>query len=410
MSEHFFLLLDQGESEEQEPIVRWYREGGSETVQSQQGSLEQVAEAARDAHVTVVLPGQHCLALPVHLPNASRSRLAQAVPFALEEQLIEDVDDLHFALGESQDGTVPVVVVQHALMGRWLAQLEQSSLSPKSMVPDYLVLPLPSQGWHLWFDEQGVVLRNGVDSGMRIALNDPMLLLQRLYDEATEKPEQLLVSGHQGDMAASLAEWCSQHDMALVEGDSETDLLAIAADSLNGDRCINLLQGRYSQQEKMSRQWRPWFPAVAILATIALFQLISTGLDYQRLSTQSAELDEQIKQLYLDTFPDARKVVNPRAQMEARLKAQGKSGGGELFYILMGGVTTLADNKVNFELQRIRYQGGELNVDLYLDDLQVLDQIKQVLAQKSDIQTEVVSASARGSKVEARLLIKGGES
>ena len=409
MSEHFFLLLDQGESEEQEPIVRWYREGGSGTAPSQ-GSLEQAAEAARDAHVVVVLPGQHCLALPVQLPNASRSRLAQAVPFALEEQLVEDVDDLHFALGESQDGTVPVVVVKHALMERWLAQLEQSSLSPKSMVPDYLALSLPQQGWHLWFGEQGIVLRNGIDGGMQIALNDPLLLLQRLYDEVAQKPEQLLVSGQPGDMAASLVEWCSQHEMALVEGDSEADLLSVAANSLEGDRCINLLQGRYSQQEKMSRQWRPWFPAVAILATIALFQLISTGLDYQRLSTQSAELDEQIKQLYLDTFPDARKVVNPRAQMEARLKAQGKSGGGELFYILMGGVTTLADNKVNFELQRIRYQGGELNVDLYLDDLQVLDQIKQVLAQKSDIQTEVVSASARGSKVEARLLIKGGES
>lgn len=410
MSEHFFLLLDQGESETQQPLVKWCCNRADDLGQLQQGSLEQAAEAVQDAQVTVILPGQHCLALQTQLPNASRSRLAQAVPFALEEQLIEDVDDLHFALGESREGLIPVLVIQHALMEQWLEQLEQNGITPKHMLPDYLTLPLPPEGWHLWFDEQGIVLRSGTGSGMRIALNDPMLLLQRLYDEASQKPEQLLVSGNPEGMATRLAEWCSQHEITLLEGDSAADLLLITANTPQGERCINLLQGRYSHQEKMSRQWRPWFPAVAMLATLALFQLISTGLDYQRLSSHSAELDQQIKQLYLDTFPDARKVINPRAQMEARLTAQGESGGGELFYTLMGGVTTLADNKVGFELQRLRYQGGELNVDLYLEDLQVLDQIKQVLVQKSGIQTEVVSASARGDKVEARILIKGGAS
>ncbi|MCF6217814.1 MAG: type II secretion system protein GspL [Gammaproteobacteria bacterium] len=405
MSDHFFLRLEPHELDSEEPQATWYHAG-----QTGQGRLAEAAEAAHGFHITVIVPGQLCTATQVSLPGVSRSRLAKATPFALEEQLVDDVDELHFSLGEATDGTVPVVVIKRVVLEQWLALLERYNMTPHKIIPDYFAIPCPPQGWHLWFDEPGVMLRYGRAAGLRMMLTTPLFILQRLYDEVGQKPEQLLVSGDYEALQDELLEWCQQNEIELIQGESSPQLLQTAAANVPNGEVINLLQGDYSHQEKMSRQWRPWWPAVAVLAMMALFQLISMTADHQRLTTLQAALDQEIKQLYLDTFPDAKRVVDPRAQMEARLKEQSVGMQGDQFYPLLGGVTLLSDNKVKFELQRLRYHNGELNVDMHLQNLQVLDQIKQLFSDKPGLHAEVVSASARGNKVEARLLIKGSRS
>lgn len=410
MSDHFFLLFDADAIDDAEQSVSWCRHHAGDVSNIEHGSLQQAAEASLDAHFTVLVSGQSCVSISADLPNVGRSRMAQAVPFALEEQLIDDVDDLHFALGESQGGAIPVLVVKKQQLQTWVSQLESHDISPQRMVPEYLCIPLPQQGWHLWFDSSRILLRNGVNSGLQLTLTDPILLLQRLFDEATQKPEQLLVSGDAQGLSQHLVKWCAENEMALVEGDHEISLLSVAASRLQTERSINLLQGSFSHKEQMSRQWRPWLPATVVVGVMVLFQVVLMVMDTQRLTQQSVQLEQQIKQVYLDAFPDARRVVDAKAQMKAQLAAQNESAGSDLFYQLMGGVTLLAENKINFDLQRIRYQNDELNVDLHLPNLQILDQIKQLLAEKSNIQAEVISASARGDKVEARLLIKGGNS
>ncbi len=405
MSEHFFLRLEPHACDREEPQVIWHQAG-----QTSQGSLTEAAVAAHGCHITVIVPGQLCTATRVSLPGISRSRLAKATPFALEEQLADDVDELHFSLGESSDGTVPVVVVKREVLEQWLALLERHHITPQKIIPDYFAIPFPPQGWHLWFDEQGVMLRYGRDAGLRMMLSSPLFILQRLYDEVEHKPEQLLVSGDPKALQDELVAWCQQNEIELTQGEHSPQRLPVAATTVPNGEVINLLQGDYSHQEKMSRQWRPWWPAVAVLAIMTLFQLTSMAADQQRLTTLQATLDQEIKQLYLDTFPDAKRVVDPRAQMEARLKEQNVGMQGDQFYLLLGGVTLLSDHKVKFELQRLRYHNGELNVDMHLQNLQVLDQIKQLFSDKPGLHAEVISASARGNKVEARLLIKGSRS
>ena len=80
----------------------------------QSGSLAQAAEAIGSRRATVLVPGADILLAEPVLPLKSSAKLAQVVPFALEEQLAADVEDLHFAVGkrDSRPGT-PVAVVSH---------------------------------------------------------------------------------------------------------------------------------------------------------------------------------------------------------------------------------------------------------------------------------------------------------
>ncbi len=410
MPDHFFLRLEQHGLAGEEPSASWCFVPVDGEALSGRGSLVEAAEACHHAHITLIVPGALCPVVQASLPGVGRNRLAKALPYALEEQLIDDVEELHFAPGELKEGGVPVVVVRREVLDQWLSLLEQHNMIPQRVIPDYFVIPSLPQGWQLWFDEGVTLLRSQRDSGMSIALTTPMLILQQLYDESEEKPEQLRVSGDSEKQPDELASWCEKNGVELLQDETPAALLPVAAATLSQERVINLLQGAYSHQEKTSRLWRPWWPAVAVLAVMVVSLLISMGGDHQRLSATQMALDQEIKQLYLDTFPDAKRVVDPRAQMEARLKAQVSGTEGDQFYQLLGGITLLSDNEVSFELQRLRYQNGELSVDMHLKNLQILDQIKQLFADKKGLQAEVVSASARGNKVEARLLIKGTNS
>src|SRR5262245_30462975 len=63
------------------------------------GLLEEAAPLAVGRRVVVLVPGTDVLLAEPVLPLNSSAKLAQVVPFALEEHLATDVDDLHFAVG-----------------------------------------------------------------------------------------------------------------------------------------------------------------------------------------------------------------------------------------------------------------------------------------------------------------------
>ena len=66
----------------------------------QGGPLSLAAPRAAGRHVVVLVPGTEVLLAQPELPPAKAgARLQQLVAYALEEQLAEDIDELHFAIG-----------------------------------------------------------------------------------------------------------------------------------------------------------------------------------------------------------------------------------------------------------------------------------------------------------------------
>ncbi|MEX1265339.1 MAG: type II secretion system protein GspL, partial [Woeseia sp.] len=88
------------------------------------GPLDEAAADARDRKVIVLVPGADVLTTSVDLPIKAGARLHAALPYALEESVAEDVEQLHFAAGTRRDqGRTPVAVVSRGLMDDWLARL-----------------------------------------------------------------------------------------------------------------------------------------------------------------------------------------------------------------------------------------------------------------------------------------------
>src|ERR1700722_10703700 len=125
------------------------------------GPLSLATTAAAGRHVCVLVPGTDVLLMEPELPLKAGTKLQQIVPYALEEQLAEDIDELHFAIGRrvGESTRTPVAVVARALMDEWLGAVQAVSIIPETMYADVDLLPANPGQAIAWLDGDMVVVR-----------------------------------------------------------------------------------------------------------------------------------------------------------------------------------------------------------------------------------------------------------
>jgi len=381
----------------------WVRMAADGEVKGKgQGALADIETGGERA--VVLVPGEDVLLSQAEVPGHKRRLLSQAVPYAMEEQLVEDVEELHFALGAVDGDRVNVAVVSRARMDEWLAQLRQAGIEAEQLVPDVLALPLPENSWQLLRCGDRLLLRSAPQAGMVMDAANAALTLNARLNEGENKPTTLQLQdfSHGTEPLAGL-------DVETVEQPAAGLPVSVLAAGFDERQAINLLQGRYSRRERIGRYWRPWRVAAALLLGFVVVRFAAGVVEHQQLAAQKVALNNEIEQIYRQAFPKAHKVVNAKLQMERALSSL--RGGGPVsdsgFTELLAQAGRQFSNTPGLSLQRLSYKDGQLDVSLLISDLQQLDQLKQRLVDKAGLHVDIQSASARDNLVEARLRIKG---
>ena len=84
-----------------------------------------------------VVPGEQVNTRRMQLPIRNRQKLMAAIPFAIENSLVSQVDDLHFTvLNSSADNQVTFAYVSRDLMQSWLQAARQAGITLSALMPD----------------------------------------------------------------------------------------------------------------------------------------------------------------------------------------------------------------------------------------------------------------------------------
>ncbi len=371
-------------------------------------SLGEMAGRVQGRQVVVLVPSEYLILTRVAVPTSSRQRQMQAVPYLLEDVLAEDVEQLHFSLGSYQKGEVAVAVSAHEQMRRWLERLTEAGIRTKLMVPDVLALPLEDGTWSVVLMDGRALVRTGLESGFCCDVENLAILLERALEQAGEKrPASLVVYDcRERTEEASVAEMLPEGTEYRVEP-CDRGALSLFAEGLGkrGNGSINLLQGAYSQRERLSKLWRPWRPVMALLLALVMVQMVKAGVEYHRLSQEKEELARQVQAIFRQGFPEIKRIVNPRLQAERRLDALRGRGGGAGFLKLLEEAGPVFKQVSGLQLQGLNFKDGKLVVNMRLSNLQQLDELEKKLKENTALAVEVLSASSRGKHVEARIKI-----
>jgi len=391
--------------------VAWLRTGDETNPSTRhvlKGSLADAAAHSAGAQVIVFVPGEDVLLTHINIPGKkSRGVLAQAVPYALEEQLAADVDTLHFALGPIHGDEVHVAIVADSVMQSWSERLKAVGIEANAFIPETLALPLEPDSWSIIAcNDDKWLLRTSTSQG--IALDNRYIdpLLDNAINDMGEQPPSSLTLYSCHEYQLELPEI----GVEISRTPAQNNVLGLLARGYQSQSSINLLQGSYSRRERMGQFWRPWKVPMALAAALLVMQVGTTILDYQRLSSDNDALKQQIIASYKKAFPAEKNVPYPQKQMEQHLRRLSSSGaspdghrGGFSDLLTKAGQEFRQDK--NAILQRVSFKNGILDIALSIGDLQQLDKLKQNLADKGGMTVEIVSAAARGPKVEARLRI-----
>jgi general secretion pathway protein L len=116
-----------------------------------------------------------------------------------------------------------------------------------------------------------------------------------------------------------------------------------------------------------------------------------------------------MERIYREAFPNAQKVVNPRLQMDRRLRElrSGSSAGetGVLALISVAGPVVRASE--GLKIQGLSYRSGEMILNITADSLERVDKLRASLLEQGGLDVELQSASSREGRVNSRLLIRG---
>jgi len=295
------------------------------------GSLADAAPLAAERSVIALAPGQDVVLAEPELPVRSGPRLAQVVPFALEEYLAGDVESFHFSVGRfSDDSRAPVAAVERQRLEGWISAFAEAGLAPQALYVETQCLPANP-------GKIVAVLENG-----RLLVQQPGSIPVAL--DAEPLTEAFALAGLEGDdrhvqLFVAQEDWDASRDMieALreVAGSLDVQLLPDGALPLLASVAVaspplSLLTGRYAPRTGWAATWRRWRLVAGLAAALLLVHVSSQAWQYFSLASQEKRLDASIAETFKVAMPGVEKIVDPRRQMAQKLGGVGGDDPGSL--------------------------------------------------------------------------------
>jgi general secretion pathway protein L len=355
--------------------------------------------------VSLIVPGTDVLLLEMTMPKTSRSQLEKALPYALEEQLIEDLDDLHFvASKQDDDGNLHVLIVRKALLSMWITRCTELGLYPKIAIPDYLALAPLQDAWHLYLDNEQAILRQQWLGGLTIEQTQLHEILSLNLAEQQELGQQTIVIDYDDANEHFDTESLSNLNLDINFANEHYFCMEMFAKGLTTPPALNLLTGDYLLHKRKDRKSMLWkWVLILIAAWVATWfatELTTYFVFHSRLNT----VNQQVTALYKKAFPQAQSVVSPRIRIERALKGTQAAGGVFLTLLTQVGQQIKQQN-ANVTIENLNFRNNTLILAVNADNFQTLATLSNSL-QAQGLSVQQQNASTQGKTVSAQLVIK----
>jgi general secretion pathway protein L len=383
---------------------------GARSGPVQNGPIADALGLSQGRRTVVVLPAAEVtLAEPDLPPVRGATRLAQAVPFALEEQLASDLENLHFAVGTRNPAAsaTPVVIVARNVLERWRASWEAAGIRPEAAYAESSLVPAAPNATVLVLDDDTLHVKR--PGGVAFALD--ALTLPAALDLALGAAT--IRNGEHVTFYAAPAEY--ETNKEAIEGLRARTatlqvkllpdgVLPLLASQLPGAKPVNVLQGVYAPPSTLHTQLRQWrLPAALAAATLLVF-VAAQGFELWQLRQADKRLDAEIRQTF-DTILPGQPVIDPRAQIQGVLARAGGGHGALLpaISLLAQAVSAAPATRV----EGLNYRAGVLELRLVAPNVEALDGIRRTMSSRG-AQVELQSTTPRDNAVEGRLHVRLG--
>lgn len=327
----------------------------------------------------VVLPSHQFSLHYVKLPRLHEKKLRTMLLYAIEEQLAQNIEELHVAFNQHfyYQGQYLVAICDKSYLKKVIDHLTEKQLKIQAITIDWFGLkPNEVAVFHhemLFFNETlcgALPYALGATYFKQLGKNNTIYW----FKDSQDIP-------YKDNACHAAVVFCEEYSAVWV------------AKKLAENHYIDLCQGEFKHQVTT----RHWYYGAALLFVIWIVTMISIDLfKIHRHNEEIKKLDQQIASIFHRFLPTEQSVISPRFRI-TKLLASDSGSHNTAFWMLLNALIEVGKLDVHMTKQ-LNWGGNALKITVVINDFKSLETLKNRL-QHANIHVKQLEASTQGRQV-----------
>ena len=347
--------------------------------------LDELTPYAEKRTCIALLSGNDCLLKRVEIPKGAARQFESMLPFLLEDEVAQDIEDLHFTILDKGAESAVVCGVEQQWLTQVMSAFSEVGITIRKVLPDTLALPVDAEGvTALQIDDQWLLRQSAFQAvSIRQAWLPMFLSSDWLVTEDDAKPTifSYTVLPDEEAQQQSGVEWQAKP--------AELVMSVLSQQAITSG--VNLLTGRFKTKSSFTKYWKIW-QKVAIAACL-LIAVIATQqtLKVQRYEAEAQAYRAESERIFRQVLPGKRKIPSVSYLKRTMNEEASRYGGSSDGATLLGWLTQLPSTLgqvTSIEVESIRYDGNRSEVRLQAksSDFQHFETARTKLAEKFSVE------------------------
>lgn len=371
------------------------------TIISQNSSddLGSLQELATNHPMVLVIPSVDVLITSTQIPTSNKAKLRKAIPYALEEQLTEDINQYHFAFVDMpEEQKQNVAAISKTTLAKYLEPWKDIDCKIQAIIPDVLLMSIEDQQWTLAIEHNLGILKMDENQGLGFDIDNIQIAMDSALEHSENPPKVIRILSRDDEISFS------------VKGKIVLDL------AIQQQPLINQLCENYSAAKELSfhefilgDEHQPRFQKLILIITFLVGLLISIwmlnqGLRYYKLNRAQQQASNEIESIYKQLYPQATSVVAPKVRIQRDLNkyTSGETKGEFLSLLYKSHQALKAVTGV--KLDSLDYKRSKMTLSVASNDFKQLNELKAKL-QQENLKVKQDNAKQGANHVSARFTL-----
>ncbi|WP_052880252.1 type II secretion system protein GspL [Vibrio coralliirubri] len=388
MSEFLTVRLS---SEPQSPVqwLVWSTSQQEVIASGELSSWEQLDELtpyAEKRSCIALLPGNECLIKRVEIPKGAARQFDSMLPFLLEDEVAQDIEDLHLTILDKDATHATVCGVDREWLKQALDLFREANIIFRKVLPDTLAVPFEEQGISALQIDQHWLLRQGNYQAVSISEAWLPMFLQSDWVVADDEEQATTIFSYTAMPSEDVQQQSGANWQAKP---AELVMSLLSQQAITSG--VNLLTGTFKTKSSFSKYWRVW-QKVAIAACLLVAVIVTQQvLKVQQYEAQAQAYRMESERIFRAVLPGKQRIPTVsylKRQMNDEAKKYGGSGDGDS---LLGWLVLLPETLGQvkaIEVESIRYDGNrsEIRLQAKSSDFQHFETARVKLEEKFTVE------------------------
>nr|WP_252735317.1 type II secretion system protein GspL [Vibrio splendidus] len=324
--------------------------------------LDELTPYAEKRSCIALLPGSECLIKRVEIPKGAARQFDSMLPFLLEDEVAQDIEDLHLTILDKDATHATVCGVDREWLKQALDLFREANIIFRKVLPDTLAVPLEDQGISALQIDQHWLLRQGNYQAVSISEAWLPMFLQSDWVVADDEEQATTIFSYTAMPSDDVQQ---QSGLEWQAKPAELVMSLLSQQAITSG--VNLLTGTFKTKSSFSKYWRVW-QKVAIAACLLVAVIVTQQvLKVQQYEAQAQAYRMESERIFRAVLPGKQRIPTVsylKRQMNDEAKKYGGSGEGDS---LLGWLALLPETLgqvKTVEVESIRYDGNRSEVRL----------------------------------------------